>query len=145
MPLNFTWNVRKAAANLKKHGTSFEEAARTKGDDMKKARKPREPSKASLREIPEVEFHSAKVQPNPYAVLVAAKGIVQVRRGRPKKGTETGPTVPRSIRFPAPVWKLLQQRARSEGLSLHSALRNAVLDWATRAPGRPQAPRPVPR
>jgi hypothetical protein len=101
---------------------------------MKKTRKPREPSKESLREIPEVEFDTAKIRRNPYAALVAAEGIVHVGRGRPKKGTETGPTVPRSIRFPAPVWKLLQLRAKSEGLTLHSALRNAILDWAKRAP-----------
>jgi hypothetical protein len=101
---------------------------------MKKASRPREPSKASLREIPEIDFGAASLRPNPYAALVAAEGIVHLGRGRPKKGTETGPTVPRSIRFPAPVWKLLQLRARSEGLSLHSALRNAILDWAKRHP-----------
>jgi hypothetical protein len=33
--------------------------------------------------------------------------------------------VPRSIRFPAPVWKQLEVRAKSKGLSLHSALRAA--------------------
>ena len=60
---------------------------------MKKASKPREPSKASLREIPEVDFGTAKVRRNPYAARVAAEGIVHVRRGRPRKGTETGPTV----------------------------------------------------
>ena len=101
---------------------------------MKKTGKPREPSKASLREIPEIDFDTAKVGRNPYAAVVAAEGIVHLGRGRPKKGTETGPTVPRSIRFPAPVWKALQVRAKSEGLSLHSALRNAILDWAKRAP-----------
>lgn len=101
---------------------------------MKKARKHQEPSRASLREIPEVEFSTARVRRNPYAAFVAAEGIVHAGRGRPKKGSETGPTVPRSIRFPAPVWKLLQLRARSEGLSLHSALRHAILAWAKRAP-----------
>ena len=87
----------------------------------------------SLREIPPVDFDKARVRPNPYAARIAAEGIVHVGLGRPKKGTETGPTVPRSIRFPAPVWKLLEKRAGSEGLSLHSALRAAILDWARRA------------
>ena len=64
---------------------------------------------------------------------VAAEGIVHVRPGRPRKGTETGPTEPRSIRFPAPVWKLLEARAKSQGLTLHSALRAAIIDWARRA------------
>ena len=100
--------------------------------DMKKVRKAREPSKASLREIPEVDFKTATVCRNPYAARVAAGGIIHVRRGRPRKGTETGLTEPRSVRFPAPVWKLLEARARAEGLPLHSALRVAILEWATR-------------
>ncbi len=99
---------------------------------MKKARKAREPSKASLREIPEIDFKTATVRPNPYAARVAADGIIHVRRGRPRKGTETGLTEPRSIRFPLPVWKMLEARARAEGLPLHSALRVAILEWAMR-------------
>ena len=34
MPLNFEWNPRKADANLKKHGVSFEEAATAFGDRL---------------------------------------------------------------------------------------------------------------
>ena len=159
--MNFTWNPRKAASNRKKHGVSFEEAVTVfgdplalaiedaverrsgssarvaprpmRGDDMKKVRKPREPSKASLRGIPEVDFGAAKVRRNPYAARVASEGIVHVRPGRPRKGTETGPTEPRSIRFPAPVWKLLEERAKAQGLSLHSALRGAIIDWVRHA------------
>jgi hypothetical protein len=101
---------------------------------MKMVGRPKQPSKGWLREIPEIDFSRAKVRRNPYAARVAAEGIVHVPAGRPKKGTETGPTEPRSIRFPAPVWKLLEARAKAQGLSLHSALRAAVLDWARRAP-----------
>ncbi len=100
----------------------------------KKVSKPREPSKASLREIPEVDFDRARVRRNPYAARVAAEGIVHVGRGRPRKGTETGPTVPRSVRFPAQLWKQLEAKAKAEGISLHSALRAAILEWAKRAP-----------
>lgn len=99
---------------------------------MKKARKQREPSRASLREIPEVDFASAKVRPNPYAERIAAEGIVHVGRGRPRKGQETGPTIPKSIRFPAPVWKQLEKRAKAEGITLHAALRAAIMEWAGR-------------
>src|SRR5512137_2317711 len=96
----------------------------------RKLRRPKEPSKASLREIPEVDFDRARVRGNPYAARVAAEGIVHVGRGRPKKGTETGPTVPRSVRFPAQLWKQLEAKAKAEGLTLHSALRAAILVWA---------------
>ena len=100
---------------------------------MKKVTRAREPSKRSLKEIPEIEFARVKVRRNPWAARIAAEGIVHVARGRPRKGTETGFTVPRSIRFPAPVWKQLERRAQEEGLTLHSALRAAILDWAKRA------------
>ncbi|MHB8417168.1 MAG: hypothetical protein ACYDCL_03770 [Myxococcales bacterium] len=99
---------------------------------MKKAtrRKATEPSRRSLREMPEVDFGNAKIRRNPYARRIATEGFsVQAERGRPRKGTETGPTIPRSIRFPASVWEHLARRARAEGLPLHAALRAAVLAW----------------
>jgi uncharacterized DUF497 family protein len=34
MPLTFTWDPRKAEANLKKHGVSFEEASTVFGDPL---------------------------------------------------------------------------------------------------------------
>lgn len=92
-----------------------------------------EPSKASLKEIPEVDFAKAKVRRNPYAKRIAREGIsIQIARGRPPKGEEIGPTVPRSIRFPASVWKQIEKRAAAEGISLHAALRAAVLEWMAR-------------
>ena len=97
---------------------------------MKKAtrKKHQEPSRASLRAMPEMDFSNAK--PNPYARRLAAEGFsVHVELGRPKKGQETGPTIPRSVRFPADVWKHLEQRAKREGIPLHAALRAAVLAW----------------
>src|SRR4051812_16253022 len=101
---------------------------------MKKAtgRKGREPSRASLREIPEVDF--ARARPNPYALRIAKEGIsIHAGRGRPRKGTETGPTIPRSVRFPASVWRHLEKRAKAEGIPLHAALRAAVMAWVNGA------------
>lgn len=84
----------------------------------------------ALREMPEVDFTRAKFGRNPYARRVAGEGIsVHVAAGRPEKGTETGPTIPRSVRFSAGVWKHLEQRAKAEGIPLHAALRAAVLAW----------------
>ena len=107
---------------------------------MKKAtgKKPREPSRASLREMPEVNFDKGKVRRNPYALRIAAGGIsIHAGRGRPRKGSETGPTVPRSVRFPASVWKHLERRAKAEGMPLHAALRAAVLAWINDETERP--------
>lgn len=101
---------------------------------MKKAsRKPQEPSRTSLKEIPEVDFTKAKIRRNPYADRIARESIsLQTGRGRPRKGEESGPTVPRSIRFPDSIWKQIEERAAAEGISLHAALRAAVLEWMAR-------------
>ena len=91
------------------------------------------PSRQSLREVPEADFNRLRVGPNPYAERIAAEGIsLQVGRGRPKRGHEVGPTIPRSIRLPADVWKMLEKKATEQGLPLHAVLRAAVLEWLRR-------------
>ncbi len=96
----------------------------------KRAKTQREPSKASLREIPEVDFSKARVRRNPYAKRIAKDGlVVQVGRGRPKKILEVGGTEPRSVRFPGEVWKQIETRANAEGITVHAALREAILRW----------------
>jgi hypothetical protein len=96
---------------------------------MKKVRKQREPSAASIRAMPEVRFTRATAKPNPYFERYWAEQGVKPRRGRPKKGEESGPTHPRSIRFPDEVWSRLEAVARSQHLTVHAALRTAVLQW----------------
>jgi hypothetical protein len=99
-----------------------------------KNRRQREPSKASLVEIPEIDFSKEKVRKNRFAARIAEDGIVlQVGRGRPKKILEVGGTRPRSVRFPDAVWKQLESRARTKGLTLHAALRKAILAWLRNA------------
>jgi hypothetical protein len=103
---------------------------------MKKAhrRSQREPSKRALRGIPEVDFRKARVKRNPYAQRIAAEGlVVQVGRGRPKRLLESGGTTPRSVRFPASIWALLERHAKANGLTLHAALREAIIEWARHA------------
>jgi hypothetical protein len=103
---------------------------------MKKANKraQREPSKRSVREMPEVDFRTARVKRNSYARRVVAGGLVfQVGRGRPKRLLESGQTTPRSVRFSDEIWALLERRAKAKGLTLHAALREAILEWARHA------------
>jgi hypothetical protein len=84
--------------------------------------------------MPEVDFRKARVKRNPYARRIAARGlVVQVGRGRPKRLLESGGTTPRSVRFPAEIWALLEKRAKDKGLTLHAALREAILEWARHA------------
>ena len=99
---------------------------------MKKAKasRRREPSRRSLCEMPEIDFSTARLGHSPYAKRIAKEGIVvQVGRGRPKKLLEVGGTEPRSVRFPAAVWKRIEVRAKARGLTLHAALREAILVW----------------
>jgi hypothetical protein len=99
---------------------------------MKKAktRRQSEPSQASLREIPEIDFSQVRVRRNPYAARIAREGLtIQVGRGRPKKLLEVGGTRPRSVRFPDVVWKQIEARAKAKGMTLHAALRAAILAW----------------
>lgn len=84
--------------------------------------------------MPEVDFSQARVRRNPYAKKIREEGVVvQVGRGRPRKVLEVGGTVPRSVRFSPAVWALLEERAKAEGLTLHAALREAIVAWARRA------------
>jgi hypothetical protein len=95
-----------------------------------KGSKQREPSRASLRDIPEIDFSKASVHRNPYAARIAKEGItIQVGRSRPKKLLEVGGTRPRSVRFPDIVWKQIDARAKAKGMTLHAALREAILAW----------------
>ncbi|MBP9113264.1 MAG: ribbon-helix-helix protein, CopG family [Polyangiaceae bacterium] len=48
-------------------------------------------------------------------------------KGRPRKHEEVGGTSPRSVRFS--VWKLIEARAKQRGISVHAALREAILEW----------------
>jgi hypothetical protein len=87
-----------------------------------------EPSAASLKDIPEIDFKAAPVRRNPYAKRIATEGLViQVGRGRPTKLLEVGKTHPRSVRFPDAIWARVEARASQRGISVHAALREAIL------------------
>ena len=104
---------------------------------MKKAstrKSRREPSARSLREMPEVDFSRVATRQNKFAKRVLDEGLfVQVGRGRPRKVLEVGGSVPRSVRFSPRIWAKLEQEAEARGLSLHAALREAILEWLRRA------------
>jgi hypothetical protein len=89
---------------------------------------PDEPSRASLAEIPEADFSRVSVRRNPYAARIKASGLLlQVGKGRPKRGAEIGPTLLKSVRLPPAEWKELERRARSEGVAVHALVRKAIL------------------
>ncbi|MBX3182696.1 MAG: hypothetical protein KIT72_19120 [Polyangiaceae bacterium] len=74
-----------------------------------------------------LEAHQAELAEEGDALLAR----IRAGRGRPKKGTEAGGSVPKSVRFPPEVWARLERKAKREGLTLHAALRAAVASWAS--------------
>jgi len=67
------------------------------------------PSPASLKAIPEADFARVKVRRSNYAERIKTGGLtLQVGRGRPRGGAETGPTVLKSVRLPPAIWKELE-------------------------------------
>lgn len=91
-----------------------------------------EPSPASLREMPELAA-GVSGRRNPYGKRIRAGGIeLQVGRGRPRAGTESGPTMVKSVRLPPALWKRLERQARARGVALHALVRAALADWIER-------------
>jgi hypothetical protein len=91
------------------------------------------PSKRSLREIPEVNFRTARVRRNRYARRIVVGGLVaQVARGRSRRLLESGGRCV-AVALPERIWALLARRARGKGLRLDAAIRQAILEWVLRA------------
>jgi hypothetical protein len=103
---------------------------------MKKANRRKrtaEPSAASLREIPEIDFSKAVVLGRGATGLRRARTLLKAKRGRPKKGTQPEGSSPRSIRFSDTMWRDLERQAKRRGVTLHALLREVIADWLTRA------------
>ena len=87
-----------------------------------------EPSAAALAEMPEADFRRVRVRPNKYAAKgAAAAANIQYGRGRPRNGTEVGPTPTRSLRLPEAVWKALEREARQRSTTVHALMRELIV------------------
>jgi hypothetical protein len=94
------------------------------------------PSRASLREIPELASKT-KGRANPYAQRLQTEGYeLQVGRRRPAAGTEVGPTTVKSVRLPPALWARLEERATTEGIALHALIRTALVELLEARPKR---------
>lgn len=51
-------------------------------------------------------------------------------KGRPRKGTTADPVQPRVVKMPPAFWKTMGDLAQASGLTLHAAMREALLKWA---------------
>lgn len=87
-----------------------------------------EPSVASLREIPPVDFATSVSFGRGPAALRRALDWSRVKRGRPKKGEKAQGTVTRSLRLPETAWKALEKAARRQGVTVHALIRQAIAE-----------------
>jgi hypothetical protein len=90
-------------------------------------------------EFMEVRGFSAHKRPqslSPPAVPVAPPGLPAPRRGRPAKGSVVEPVEVRAVKMPPAFWLALAAAARRRGLTLHGAMRTALVAWLDANPGR---------
>ncbi len=100
----------------------------------------RDPSPASLREMPEVDFSKGSWRPNRLAARIWAEGYT-VPGGRHVKPWLGG--VPKTVRFPPRIWGAVEKYAKAKGLSVPAALRMAIVEWIQRsAPPLPRREEP---
>jgi hypothetical protein len=56
---------------------------------------------------------------------------IRIRPGRPPKGKEA-PVRVKAVKMPAAFWERFESQAEAAGLTLHAAMRSALLEWASR-------------
>jgi hypothetical protein len=111
-----------------------------------KARRQREPSEDSLREMPEHDFSkAAKGERGQYYKRIVADGgywagpegslrwYPMGKGGRPKKDSGVEPSSPHSIRLPDSLWKRLDKEAKKVGVTRHALLRKIIVDGLAEA------------
>lgn len=59
------------------------------------------------------------------------------RKGRPAKGIRVDPVQPRVVKMPPAFWVTMAALAEESGLTLHAAMREALVKW-TRDHGHPK-------
>jgi hypothetical protein len=91
-----------------------------------RARKHKEPSAASLREIPPLDFSKTIEFGRGPEALKRALEWARSKRGRPKKGEKPAGTITRSVRLPEAAWKALEKAAKKEGTTVHALIREAI-------------------
>lgn len=103
--------------------------------------------KEATRTMTEAEFLASLGPGEPLKVLQARQaedvawamahenepleGAIRIRivPGRPPKGEEA-PVTPKVLKMPPAFWDEMAKLASGDGLSLHAAMRQAVLKWA---------------
>ena len=54
------------------------------------------------------------------------------RRGRPRADEAVPPVKTKSVKMPPAFWDELQSLSRAKGITIHAAMRSALLEWVER-------------
>lgn len=116
--------MKKSASSVR----GARKSASAKSTKARRAKKPVEPSAASLREIPPIDFSKAISFGRGPEALQRALTWARAKRGRPKKGERAAGTVTRSLRLPEAAWKALEKAAKRQGTTVHALIRQAIAE-----------------
>jgi len=56
---------------------------------------------------------------------------IRIKPGRPPKGKEA-PIKVKAVKMPVAFWESFESQAEAAGLTLHAAMRSALLEWASK-------------
>jgi hypothetical protein len=56
---------------------------------------------------------------------------IRIKPGRPPKGKEA-PVQVKAVKMPAEFWASFESQAVAAGLTLHAAMRSALMEWASK-------------
>ena len=63
--------------------------------------------------------------------LIEGMTRIRIVPGRPPKGEEA-PVQVKTVKMPESFWENFQAQAQAAGLTLHAAMRSALIEWAAR-------------
>lgn len=74
--------------------------------------------------------------PLPASPVASPPRLPTPKRGRPAKGVAVEPVEVKAVKMPPAFWKALEVAARKHGLTLHAAMRTALVEWLGVESGR---------
>jgi hypothetical protein len=104
-------------------------SAKSTKTKARRAKRVTGPSKASLQAIPPLDERTAITFGRGPEGLRKALEWARARRGRPRDGDAPEGSRVKSVRFSDRLWDELERTAKKRGVSVHAAMREAIVKW----------------
>jgi hypothetical protein len=92
-----------------------------------------DPNTLAIEELQARYFESVKECEEEYGPDVPSIYLhLLPRRGRPKANEAVAPVQTKSVKMPPAFWNQFQTLSRSKGMTIHAAIRSALLEWVER-------------